>query len=571
LLFSYRIGGTEYAVTAFGSIPAQNTLYTVVAIYDPYKPLLSLYVNGNLTTSVPAVVARDTRTLTQTYVGRSNWGGDAYSNVNISYLSIYNRVLTSDEITTPSPTPQIRLKGVPLFNQLSPAATSSAVGAFSLRAVNGVTTRAVQVGARASLPSFTTSATSIGSNTYSQSLTGYSFGGSGTHVTKSSSIYNTGNTQPWKAFDNDPSTWWETTGGLYNTLANGGGYTGPQTITIDGIPTSCEWITIQIPTGVVLLSYSMYARSGFTYRMPKNFKIAGSNDGATWTTVDTQTNQTTWTGQTPITFTVNSSTVYTYFALCVTAIMGVSTTQNLNVGQWTLNASWQTDFYADERGNLLTAPVTGTTLQNWLGSASGYVTTWYDQSGAGQHMAQSTASLQPVISLATTPASLIFTGTEYFQNTVPFTFNFGSGAFTLRYVVSNNTGGIVLYKADSADFVWSQYEKKFWLGNGTTAEGSRGGYPSQVGNSENYILAGAPAIGSTKTSVVHKATSTTAIPIYVNGTIQTLATNALTMRTDPGNWLFIGKAGGTSYIGNIHELQIFSTALSDADRLALEN
>jgi hypothetical protein len=281
----------------------------------------------------------------------------------------------------------------------------------------------VQVGARASLPSFTTSATSIGSNTYSQSLTGYSFGGSGTHVTKSSSIYNTGNTQPWKAFDNDITTWWETTGGLYNTLANGGGYTGPQTITIDGIPTSCEWITIQIPTGVVLLSYSMYARSGFAYRMPKNFKIAGSNDGATWTTVDTQTNQTTWTGQTPITFTVNSSTVYTYFALCVTAIMGVSSTQNLNVGQWTLNASWQTDFYADERGNLLTAPVTGTTLQNWLGGATGYVTTWYDQSGRGNHAIQNTAANQPIIQRATKGPgyACLFNGTTNFLTGMSYT------------------------------------------------------------------------------------------------------------------------------------------------------
>jgi hypothetical protein len=145
LLFSYSIGATQYAVTATGAISAQNTLYTVVAIYDPSKPLLSLYVNGTLTTSIPAVVARDTRTLTQTYVGRSNWSSDAYSNVNINYLSIYNRVLTPDEITRPLPTPQTTLKGTPLFTQLSPSATSSAVGAFSLRAVNGTTAKAVRV------------------------------------------------------------------------------------------------------------------------------------------------------------------------------------------------------------------------------------------------------------------------------------------------------------------------------------------------------------------------------------------------------------------------------------------
>lgn len=313
------------------------------------------------------------------------------------------------------------LTGTPLFSQLSASATSSAVGAFSLRAVNGLsgTARAVQVSATASLPSFTASVTSIGSNAYSQSLTGYSFGGTGIYVATGSSIYSTTISPPWKAFDSDTTTWWETTVGLYNTSTNGGTYTGGQTITIDGVPTSCEWLIIQVPTGITLSSYSMYARSGFTYRMPKNFKIAGSNDGSTWTTVDTRTNQTTWTGQTPITFTTTSSTVYTYFALCVTAITSQSgSTNNLSVGQWTLNGSWQTDFYADRLGNLLTAPVTGQTLADWLGGATGYVTTWYDQSGKGNHATQATTANQPIIQRATKGPgySCLFNGSTNYMN-----------------------------------------------------------------------------------------------------------------------------------------------------------
>jgi hypothetical protein len=185
-------------------------------------------------------------------------------------------------------------------------------------------------------------------------------------------------------------------------------------------------------------------------------------------------------------------------------------------------------------------------------------------------MNQPTAANQPILSLATTPASLVLSGTEYLQNTVPFTFNFGSGSFTLRYVVSNNTGGLVVYKANGNDFVWSGNEKKFWLGNGTTNEASRGGFPSQVGHSEDYIYT-ASAIGSTKTSVVHKATSTTGIPIYVNGTLQTLGRNTLTMGTDPGNFLYFGRGGqAINYIGNLHEIEIFSTALSDTDRTLVE-
>jgi hypothetical protein len=300
--------------------------------------------------------------------------------------------------------------------------------------------------------------------------------------------------------------------------------------------------------------------------------VFASNDGSSWVVIDQRGNQTLTQSQYNNYTISGTPAAYSYYRIGCYIIGANTAFAIVEMKLYGAPPNTATDFYADRLGNLLTAPVTGQSLANWLGGATGYVTTWYDQSGLGNHMAQATASNQPTMNLSTKPASLILTGTEYFQNTVPFTFNFGSGSFTLRYVVSNNTGGLVVYKADSADFTWTPYEKKFWLGNGTSMETARGGFPSQVGNSESYILSGAPAIGSTKTSVVHKATSTTAIPIYVNGIIQTLAANALNMKTDPGNFLYFGRGGGASnYIGNLHESQIFSTALSDADRLALEN
>ena len=56
------------------------------------------------------------------------------------------------------------------------------------------------------------------------------------------------------------------------------------------------------------------------------------------------------------------------------------------------------DFYADRLGNLLTAPVTGQTLSNWLGGSTGNVVTWYDQSLTSNNMTQATAANQPIIS-----------------------------------------------------------------------------------------------------------------------------------------------------------------------------
>jgi hypothetical protein len=166
---------------------------------------------------------------------------------------------------------------------------------------------------------------------------------------------------------------------------------------------------------------------------------------------------------------------------------------------------------------------------------------------------------------------MIFDGSNrwIFNASVPF--NFGAGSFTLRYVVSNNTGGNILFKAIGTAFTWSTaYEKKFWLGNG--GETTRGNFPSQVGNSENFSISSTSITASVKNSVVHKANATNSVPIYINGVQASLGTNNIAMNNDAGNFLIIGRAGNASnYIGNIFELELFSTRLSDTDRLALEN
>jgi hypothetical protein len=231
------------------------------------------------------------------------------------------------------------------------------------------------------------------------------------------------------------------------------------------------------------------------------------------------------------------------------------------------------DFWADRRGNLLTAPVTGQPLGDWLQGVTGRVDTWYDQTINGYHMSN-TLGNQPAINLTTTPYSVAFSGgttTWLYNSSVPF--NFGAGSFTLRYVVSNNTGGSVLFKGVGLTFVWNvaAYEKYFWLGNGAGGLGTTvGNYPSQVGNGENYSISNTAISG--KSSVVHKATSRTNVPIYINGTVTGLAMNNINMQNDPGNYLIMGRGGDTAaYIGNIFELQLFSTPLSDTDRLLLEN
>jgi hypothetical protein len=396
----------------------QNQVYTAIVVYNPYIGQYGtayIYFQG-ATYSLTYTAAPRSLNRTLTYVGRSAFSGDAYSNVNINYLSVYNRVLTSDEINMPLPTPQITLTGAPLFNQLSPSATSSAVGAFSLRAVNGVTAKAVQVRPQGQFPPV--AMTSNGP----QTLTGYSFGGGGSYTASASSNYP--GELPFYAFDkqdqaNPSSPWniWTSGGGTYNTTT--GQYTGAASTTIDGSAYTGEWLQISLPVGIVLTTYTIFTWNANLGRGPRNFKIAGSNtnNGTDWVTVDTRTGITNWTSA-GFSFTTTSTTAYSYFRMCVN-YNNADLYGYLSISEWTLNgsnASWNTDFYADERGNLLTAPVVGTSLQNWLGGATGYVTKWYDQSGKGNDAIQNTAAAQPIIQKATKgPGYMVnFNGTSQF-------------------------------------------------------------------------------------------------------------------------------------------------------------
>jgi hypothetical protein len=230
------------------------------------------------------------------------------------------------------------------------------------------------------------------------------------------------------------------------------------------------------------------------------------------------------------------------------------------------------DFYADRLGNLLTVPVTGQTLANWLGGSSGNVVTWYDQSGQGQHMNQTTASLQPIISLATSPPSILFTGNgttsgQYFQNTIPFTFNFGTNyQYSIRAVVNNTVGGCLVYKGGPG-FPWNlNGYKKWWLGTLNGGEATTGGYPDHVGFAEGYVY-GQSAITSTKSSVTWSSSAFSSVVLYENASsVSVTYSSRASAKSDPNSYLYIGAGGNSAYYnGNLYELEIFSSTLGSSD------
>jgi hypothetical protein len=109
---------------------------------------------------------------------------------------------------------------------------------------------------------------------------------------------------PWKAFDNSTNYWIGTGGGV-------------------------DWLQLDLGIGAsaTLSSYTIQVNVvPEPNRAPKNFTMKGSNDGTTWTTVDTQTNQTSWTSGEIRTFTLGAtSAAYRYFRLDITANNGDAT------------------------------------------------------------------------------------------------------------------------------------------------------------------------------------------------------------------------------------------------------
>jgi hypothetical protein len=109
---------------------------------------------------------------------------------------------------------------------------------------------------------------------------------------------------PWKAFDNSTNYWIGTGGGV-------------------------DWLQLDLGPGATatLSSYTIQVNVvPEPARAPKDFTMKGSNDGSSWTTVDTQTNQTAWTSGEVRTFTLGAtSAAYQYFRLDITANNGDAT------------------------------------------------------------------------------------------------------------------------------------------------------------------------------------------------------------------------------------------------------
>jgi hypothetical protein len=478
-----------------------------------------------------------------------------------------------------------RLTGTPLFTQLSPSATSSAVGAFSLRAVNGLspsgTARAVNVKKititdSSSSPVLPTLSSSITSNVLGPFSTNgslfYNATGSPwpTPSKMQFDLFTSGNvfmecfvyfsTAPTSNFpalfyrSGQISVYFNNNSTLTLAIYNSTGGNAISPLTIGSIPLN-TWrhvsvsINQQTSTAYASVNGSVvsasYTLGGSNYNSSNPFYLLINNPVPV-----NISNFRCVSGAATLPYT----TTFTPPSSILTAYSSGTTIELLD------GVASSTDFYADRLGNLLTTPVTGQSLASWLGGATGYVTTWYDQSGRGNHATQATAANQPKIDLVN--KQIDFKPSAYFDlpnGTVPF----GNSNYTM--IVKHNT-----INATRAGFI----------GSGTY--GTQNATNSLERNSiyinywwSNDMSGGTYAQGSIISATYDNTIGRT---LYVNGA--SVATNANKNRNSTNIQNTIGtdlrgnqgQSGGNRYLnGELYYVFLFGSALSDTDRTLVES
>jgi hypothetical protein len=465
--------------------------------------------------------------------------------------------------------------GTPLLSQLSASATSSAVGAFSLRAVKGTTAKAVQVTQYTLLevpPVALTQNTFTATGTYNGVTNGQYVALASTYVS-SNDVY--------RCFDKNPGTRGLTSGSDY-TVGTGVFVGSASTVDSTSSTYNGAWVQIRIPGAITAVSYSVTVHSSLTLTAPYTWKLFGSTTGnsGSWVVLDTQTSYV-FTAS-PTSFNIATlSGDYTYFRLAANKISPSSAAGNLGpaelviYGYSTLVSSTQ-DFYADRLGNLLTAPVTGQSLTNWLGSATGYITTWYDQSGAGRNATGTqstivkTSNVNQQWAVNPTNGGLSLSGGAFLNGT-DFTIT-----CTTKRLGTQGNDGVYGYGANTS---WvAQASVATTYGNntrfglvmpnaGSTSIAFNDSSYSPAFSSNANVVPSTFAAATEPTVYTAVTLTNTNQRMYINGTANGAAISTLTQLTANASTGF--TIGSVNYYGNflgeIGELLIFNNALSTSD------
>lgn len=306
---------------------------------------------------------------------------------------------------------------------------------------------------------------------------------------------------PEKAYDGLNSTFWTTNSG------------------------STGWLRYQLPSAAAVTSYTLVRREGANNRMPNTWTFEGSNDGTTFTTLDTRSGISfaTLASQT---FTFSNATTYLYYRINVTANNGDA---NLNIADMFLNS---TGFVRDSSG--------------------------YGRDGT--HVASPPAATGLLTSGDTDPATS-FNGSNQYVN-VAYGAWMQPSAISLEAIVKPSTtssGQTIMGRTNFGVMSATQYQA--WLSQqGTTIKWS-------VVISTNTYLEISSASGTIASGGTYHVVGTfdgTTLRLYINGVQATSGTLSGALAGASTQPLQIGGVNynGQRFTGVIDEAAYYSQALS---------
>lgn len=94
--------------------------------------------------------------------------------------------------------------------------------------------------------------------------------------------------------------------------------------------TTTGWIQYKFPYKIIIAKYEIYPQLNLVNRAPKSWTFQGSDDGASWEVLDTQTNIAGWASNVAKEFTIRNPKEKQYYRLNISANSGDATYVSLN-------------------------------------------------------------------------------------------------------------------------------------------------------------------------------------------------------------------------------------------------
>jgi len=224
------------------------------------------------------------------------------------------------------------------------------------------------------------------------------------------------------------------------------------------------------------------------------------------------------------------------------------------------------DFYANTTGDLGDLYLgRGQSLKEWLNGATGYVRTWYDQTGRGKHVEQTTTASQPTVVLSNTQGNGV-----YFNNQTLIGPNvFDTSTITNCHIVmaSREIARVtnMLFNFNDSQggnpgrfSLHAPWDNSIWYFD-----------PGSLTTDRANSTAGITSVGQKAIFSGYKSSIDGKNGFRVNKETRYLSSGTTTATVSGGLW--IGQTTGLNANHHIYAMIVFNTKLNTSEELLIEN